>query len=160
MSWHKQTNKEHSVPSSPSKEVLIIEDEEILAENLQAHFRRSGWNARIASTGKSAMAAAAEFRPALILLDYHLPDMSGFQALEALREADHRCGCVLMTGHPTDVVMAEAERHAIGRILCKPFSMAELRDQLLATAAETCSKCQRPNLHCGWGNSPQLMGLM
>ena len=145
---------------APSNKVLIIEDEEILAANLQTHFQRSGWNARIASNGKSAMAAADEFRPELILLDYHLPDMNGFQALDAIRDADHRCSCVLMTGHPTDVVLADAERHAIGYILCKPFSMAELQNRLLATAAETCTKCSRPNLECGWGNSPTLMGFV
>lgn len=37
-----------------SKMVLIIEDEDILAENLQAHFRRCGWDARIACNGKAA----------------------------------------------------------------------------------------------------------
>ena len=142
-----------------ANKVLIIEDEEIFAENLQTHFRRSGWDAQIACTGKSAVAAASEFRPALILLDYHLPDMNGFEALQAIRGADHACGCVLMTGHPTDVVLADAKRHAIGRILCKPFSMADLHNQLLATAAETCSKCLQPNLDCGWGNSPKVMGL-
>ena len=142
-----------------AKKVLIVEDEEIFAENLQTHFHRSGWHARIATTGKSAVAAANEFRPELILLDYHLPDMDGFQALDAIRGADHCCGCVLMTGHPTDFVLAGAKRHAIGRILCKPFSMAELHNQLLATAAETCSKCLRPNVDCGWGNSPKVMGF-
>jgi DNA-binding response OmpR family regulator len=142
-----------------SNKVLIIEDEEIFAENLQTHFQRSGWNARIASTGKSALKAANEFRPRLILLDYHLPDMSGFEALDAIRAAHHRCGCVLMTGHPSDVVLADAKRRAIGRVLCKPFSMVEMHSQLLATAAETCAKCMRPNVDCGWGNSPTVMGF-
>jgi DNA-binding response OmpR family regulator len=142
-----------------SKKVLIIDDEEMFAENLQTHFRRSGWNARIAGTGGSAVIAADEFGPSLILLDYHLPDMSGFQALDAIRAAQHRCGCVLMTGHPTDKLLADAKRHAIDRILCKPFSMAELQSQLLAIAAETCAKCPRINRHCGWGNSPTAMGF-
>jgi DNA-binding response OmpR family regulator len=142
-----------------ANKVLIIEDEEILAENLQTLFQRCGWDARIAGTGKSAVAATDEFRPELVLLDYHLPDMNGFQVLEAIRAAHYRCGCLLMTGHPTDVVLADAKRHAIGHILCKPFSMAELQNQILATAAETCSQCLRPNLDCGWGNSPIVMGL-
>jgi len=123
-----------------TRNVLIVEDEEILAENLQTHLHRCGWNVRIASTGKSAVIAAGEFRPALILLDYHLPDMDGFQVLDVVRAAHHHCGCVLMTGHPTDTVLAEAQRHGIGHILSKPFPLAGLHGLLLAAAADFLSK--------------------
>jgi DNA-binding response OmpR family regulator len=118
------------------KKVLIIEDEEIFAENLQTHFQRCGWDARVACNGKLAVIAADEFLPELILLDFHLPDMNGFEVLDAIRAGNHCCGCVLMTGHPTDTVLADAQRHGIGRILCKPFPLSTLEGQLLATAAE------------------------
>ena len=92
------------------KKVLIIEDEQIFAENLQTHFERCGWDARIACNGKLAVIAANEFLPELILLDFHLPDMNGFEVLDAIRAGNHCCGCVLMTGHPTDTVLAEAQQ--------------------------------------------------
>ena len=123
------------------KKVLIIENEEILAENLQAHFTRSGWDARIALTGKDALSVADDFLPEMILLDYHLPDMNGFQALEAIRRANHCCSCILMTGHPVETVRADARQHEIGRILIKPFAMSGLQAQLTATATEFCSAC-------------------
>src|SRR6185295_2177998 len=50
-----------------TRNVLIVEDEEVLAENLQTHLQRCGWNVRIAPTGKLAVIAARDFRPALIL---------------------------------------------------------------------------------------------
>jgi DNA-binding response OmpR family regulator len=121
------------------KRVLIVEDEEIFAENLKTHFQRCGWDARIACNGKLAVIAADEFLPELILLDFHLPDMNGFEVLDAIRAANHCCGCVLMTGHPTDTVLADAQKHGIARILCKPFSLSTLEGQLLATAAEFSS---------------------
>jgi DNA-binding response OmpR family regulator len=125
------------------KKVLIIEDEEILAENLQTHFERCGWDARVACNGKLALIAADEFLPELILLDFHLPDMTGFEALDAIRAGNHCCGCVLMTGHPTDTVLADAQRRGIGRVLCKPFPLSTLEGQLLATAAEFSSMSER-----------------
>jgi DNA-binding response OmpR family regulator len=150
---------------SQSKKVLIIEDEDVLAENLQAYFQRCGWDARIAGSGKAAVIAANEFRPGMILLDYHLPDMNGFEALEAIR-ATHCCSCVLMTAHPADKVLADAERHGIARILSKPFSLAGLEAELWAAAAEFCVKCfedgRRPSKpECGGFapvKGPSLLG--
>jgi DNA-binding response OmpR family regulator len=121
------------------KKVLIVEDEQIFAENLQTHFERCGWDARIACNGKLAVIAADEFMPELILLDFHLPDMNGFEVLDAIRAGNHGCGCVLMTGHPTDTVLADAQRRGIGHILCKPFPLSSLQGQMLASAIQASS---------------------
>jgi len=134
----KKTIEEHFL--AQSRKVLIIEHAEVLAENLQAHFHRCGWDARIACNGKLAVIAASEFRPELILIDYNLPDMSAFEALDAIR-VGHCCSCVLMTGPPDDIVVADAQRRGISRILSKPFVLAELQSLLLASATEFCSKC-------------------
>jgi DNA-binding response OmpR family regulator len=119
-----------------SRKVLIIEDEQIFAENLQTHFQRCGWDARVACNGKLAVIAADEFLPELILLDFHLPDMTGFQVLDAIRESHDCPGCVLMTGHPIETVLADAQRRGIDHILCKPFSLARLQSVMLASATD------------------------
>jgi DNA-binding response OmpR family regulator len=120
-----------------ARKILIVEDEEILAENIMAYIQRCGWEGRIASTGKLAVMTADDFQPEIILLDYHLPDMNGFQTLDAIRNTCKPCGgCILMTGHPTDTVMNSAIEHGIRRILCKPFSLKDLNSCLLASADE------------------------
>ncbi len=119
--------------------MLIVEDEDILAMNLMAYIQRFGWDVVIASSGQQALAIADSFRPDVLLLDYRLPDMTGFEVLDALRANcnRYRCdsGCVLMTAHPTAMVLADAQQRGIHRILYKPFPLSELDAHLSASAA-------------------------
>lgn len=118
--------------------VLIVEDEEILAANIKTHIQRHGWEARIAPTGQEALSALGDFTPQVILLDYHLPDMTGFQILDHICATYGPCPCVLMTGHPTEVIYADAERHGIARILCKPFPLADMASSLGSAVNDIC----------------------
>ncbi len=125
---------------SPPGKILIVEDDDILASNLQEHFHRHGWETRIAGTGKAAVAVAIEFRPGIILLDYSLPDMNGFEVLDAIRK-HHCCTCILMTGHPEDAVLDDARRYCIAHLLAKPFSLKQLDSVFWSRAAQYCVKC-------------------
>src|SRR5512140_261513 len=119
---------------SESRKILIVEDEEILARNLQTYFRRLGWEARIAGTAERAVTEAGQFRPELILFDYSMPDMNGFEILDVIR-TQHCCTSILMTGHPEDLVLEDARRYCVAHILPKPFPMAELRSAFWIRAA-------------------------
>ena len=111
---------------SASRRVLIVEDEDILAENLQAYLQRASCDARVASDGASAIRALDGFVPDVLVLDYRLPDMSGFQVLDAIRMRGATANAVLMTGQPRNEVYDEAVRRGIEHILFKPFPLAEL----------------------------------
>ncbi len=108
------------------RRILIIEDEEILADNLKAYLERSSLVAEIAPDGASAIRLAESFTPECVVLDYRLPDMDGFDALDCLRRQCGHLSCVLITGHPTSEVYAGAARRGIEHILFKPFPLSEL----------------------------------
>lgn len=120
--------------------VLIVEDELTLAENIMAHVQRCGGEARIASTGKQALATIDQFDPDVLLLDYHLPDMDGLDILDRVRSRNLDCPCVLMTGHPFDEIMPRARRSDIAHILSKPFALSDLS----ASLADAVQKKKRP----------------
>lgn len=110
----------------PARRVLIVEDEEILAGNLKAHLERAACDACIAADGASAIGLVDAFAPALVVLDYGLPDMSGFEVLDAIRCRRCDAGCILITGHPSGEVVRGAQQRGIRHILLKPFPLVEL----------------------------------
>ncbi|MGM9481952.1 response regulator [Roseateles sp. NT4] len=63
--------------------VLYVEDDRIHLILMEEVFRLlSGWELRMAETGAEALQALAERPPALVLVDMHLPDMTGLELRE------------------------------------------------------------------------------
>lgn len=116
--------------------VLIVEDEETLAENIMARLQRGGADVRVAFTGTQAIATARLFAPQIVLLDYRLPDMDGFEVLDTIRADYPTCACVLMTGHPLESIAADAQRRGIEHLLSKPFALAEVEASLAAAIGD------------------------
>lgn len=105
--------------------VMVVEDEAILAQNLRLYLEQHWFVVRTAGDGASAIALAQEFRPDVIVLDYRLPDMEGFEVIDVLGQAwPYRS--LLVTGHPTSTVCEAAARRRIAHILFKPFPLQEL----------------------------------
>ncbi len=69
-----------------SKKILIVEDEEFLAEMYQMKFESEGYDITIASDGPECLEKVETEKFDLILLDLVMPGMDGFQVLEKLRE--------------------------------------------------------------------------
>lgn len=69
-----------------SKKILIVEDEEFLAEMYQMKFESEGYDITVASDGTECLEKVETEKFDLILLDLVMPGMDGFQVLEKLRE--------------------------------------------------------------------------
>lgn len=67
------------------KKILIVEDDEMLAEIYKKKFENQGYDLLIVRDGKEAVMQAKKKKPDLILLDLIMPEMDGFEALAALK---------------------------------------------------------------------------
>jgi CheY-like chemotaxis protein len=74
----------HTMPVTTR--LLLVEDNELLAEMTAEFLRGAGLEVRIAKTGREALTLVVEFRPEIVLCDLRLPDMAGFDIAKALRK--------------------------------------------------------------------------
>jgi signal transduction histidine kinase/CheY-like chemotaxis protein/CHASE3 domain sensor protein len=74
-----------SNPAQNQNRLLLIEDDPIFAEDMAAKARNSGFEVLIASTGNNGLDMVRSFKPTAIILDMHLPDISGEEVLFELK---------------------------------------------------------------------------
>lgn len=67
------------------KKILLVEDDEALAEVYKARLEIEGFETQWVENGELALTAAMTFKPDLILLDAMMPKISGFDVLDILR---------------------------------------------------------------------------
>ncbi len=105
---------------------VIIEDDleiaKILSISLKDKFEIESFE-----DGNSALARLAQVVPALIVLDLHLPEISGMDVFARLR-ADARLRVVKVIVCTADALRAEALRSQADLVLLKPISPSQLRE--------------------------------
>jgi two-component system, OmpR family, response regulator ResD len=109
----------------PRGTVLVVDDEPTITEVVSRYLQRAGYEARVAADGPTAIQAAGQERPDLVVLDLMLPGMDGLEVMRRLRERD-RVSVILLTakGEATDRVVGL--RLGADDYVVKPFSPAEL----------------------------------
>ena len=90
-------------PDAPDggRRILVVEDNPDSAETMQLILKISGYEARTAFDGISALEVAREFRPEVVFLDIGLPGKDGYQVARELRDLPQMQSALLvaLTGH-------------------------------------------------------------
>lgn len=105
--------------------ILLVEDDEALAQLVQLLLERAGYTVKAASNGETGLALAQQTHPDLVLLDILMPDMDGWHVYEALRR---------ITDVPVLFLTALGDEHNIAYglglgaddYIVKPFGYKEL----------------------------------
>jgi DNA-binding response OmpR family regulator len=105
--------------------VLVVDDEPIITEVVARYLDRAGYVTRTAGDGESALRAAEEEWPDLVVLDIMLPGIDGLEVLRRLRERD-RVPVILLTAKGEIADRVIGLRRGADDYLAKPFSAAEL----------------------------------
>ncbi|GFZ29551.1 DNA-binding response regulator [Clostridium zeae] len=108
-----------------NKKILIIEDEENIADLLSHYINKEGYTTRIANNGTLGLQLVQEFMPDLILLDLMLPDINGFEVCKKIS-----------TNYIIPIIMITAKSDTVDKVLgmelgaddyiTKPFNTREV----------------------------------
>src|SRR5215216_1761737 len=116
------TASRHARPS-----VLVVEDEPTIAEIVARYLERAGYETRTAGDGLSALAAASESRPDLVVLDIMLPELDGLEVMRRLHvQFERQVPVILLTAKGEEADRVAGLRLGADDYVVKPFSPAEL----------------------------------
>lgn len=108
--------------------VLVIDDDVMMREVLQALLEAGGYEVATASDGPEGLARMADARPDAVMVDHQMPGMSGAEVVRLLRADGSTRGvaAVLMSGGTADTVTALASEAGADAHLVKPFVPADV----------------------------------
>ena len=114
---------------SPEKKplALVIEDDPEQQKIFSQAIKMAGFSVEVIDDGEKAMQRLAEVTAHLIVLDLHLPTISGDEILRRIR-ADERLASVSVILATADPLLAETLSAESDLVLLKPISFIQLRD--------------------------------
>jgi DNA-binding response OmpR family regulator len=111
--------------------VLVVEDDDEIAQVLQRSLRLDGYDVRIAGDGEAALDQAAAYHPDLVILDLGLPKLDGIEVARRLRAADD-VPILMLTARDALEARVEGLDAGADDYLVKPFERQELLARLRA----------------------------
>jgi DNA-binding response OmpR family regulator len=111
-----------------SDRILVVDDERDLCEVLAYNLSKEGFQVDTLHEGRLVVAALEQKRPALVILDWMLPDRTGVEILKAIRRHDHLADLpvILLTARGEEVDRVLGLEMGADDYITKPFSVKEL----------------------------------
>ena len=108
------------------KHILIVEDEERLAEALSHNLQFEGFATTIANDGEEGLRLAQTIRFDLVILDIMMPKLDGLEVCRRLRAAGNRVPVMFLTAKSSDADRLLGLKVGADDYLAKPFLLEEL----------------------------------
>src|SRR5581483_9356825 len=117
--------------ASPPTRILLVEDDEEIAEPLVFGLRKEGCEVLRAADGLQGLALARGARPDVVLLDVMLPSMDGFQLCRTLRQ-ESAVPIIMLTARGQELDRVMGLELGADDYVVKPFSFRELMARVRA----------------------------
>jgi two-component system OmpR family response regulator len=114
--------------------LLLIEDDEAVAQVLAEAFSAGGHETIVMYTGEDGLAHLKRERPDAVVLDVRLPKLDGVAVLRQIRATDEALPVIIMTGLATPGEIAEIRRLGVTEIIEKPEVLRHFSEALAKIA--------------------------
>jgi DNA-binding response OmpR family regulator len=114
--------------------VLIVEDDDVIAQGMARHLATAGFDAVSVANGETGLARLRYERPDVCVLDLMLPGMDGWRVIEQARNEGIGTPIVVVSARGTEHDRINALELGADDYLVKPFSMKELVARVRAAA--------------------------
>lgn len=107
------------MPKKP-RLIAVVDDDPFVLKALERLLGSAGLSVESFASGAEFLRSADEHEPDCVVLDLHMPDMSGFEVQSRLARAHARVPVVVITGHDTPESRSRALGGGAKSYLCKP----------------------------------------
>jgi DNA-binding response OmpR family regulator len=114
------------------RDILVAEDNALLAKGICTALKSERYRVRHVADGEAALAAIAERRPDVLVLDIMMPKMDGITVCRTIRRTDAHLPILMLTARGLDSQKVEGLSAGADDYLTKPFSIAELLARIAA----------------------------
>ena len=111
--------------------ILIVEDEESLAESIRYNLEREGFGVDHAGDGKAALERFRDIGPSLVILDLMLPEVGGLDVARSIR-SESDVPLIMLTAKDAEADKVAGLELGADDYVTKPFSMRELVSRVRA----------------------------
>jgi two-component system response regulator RegX3 len=122
---------EGGTSAEPVARILIVEDEESLADSVRYNLEREGYTVTVAGDGRRALERFRAESPALVILDLMLPELSGLDVCKAIR-AESDVPIIIVTAKDAEADKVTGLELGADDYVTKPFSVRELISRVRA----------------------------
>jgi two-component system, OmpR family, response regulator RegX3 len=119
--------------------ILIVEDEESLADSIRYNLEREGYAVTVATDGRRALESFHSQAPALVILDLMLPEVSGLDVCRAIR-AESDVPIIMVTAKDSEADKVTGLELGADDYVTKPFSVRELISRVRANLRRTAMR--------------------
>jgi CheY-like chemotaxis protein len=106
--------------------ILAIDDQQLILLSVQRKLKEIGYLVKTATTGQEGIEIFKEFQPNLVIMDMNMPEMTGLEVIDQLKDIDMNVPIMIMSGNNDEEVILNSFELGIADYMKKPIGLDEM----------------------------------